>query len=634
MCGIAGGWLPAANEAMLDRAARMLAHRGPDGQGRYYDEAAGVALLHARLAIIDLSPAGHQPMLAQDGMVALAFNGEIYNFAELRAGLQHAGIQFRGHSDTEVLLELYLKHGLDALPMLNGIFALAIHDRRSGELLLARDGLGVKPLYVAETGSGLAFSSEIKALLPLIDDSGPLDMDALHRYLTYLWCPGPGTPLQRVRKLPPGVALRFQPGRPSQQWQWYELPARRGVRATLGKNDAISAVRAGLRTAVSRQLVADVPVGAFLSGGLDSSAVVALAREQVPDLQCFTIESSGDEDAGNTSDLPYAREVARHLGVPLQIVQIDATRMAADLERMVWQLDEPLADPAPLNVFYIAQLARGQGVKVLLSGAGGDDLFTGYRRHLALRYEDWWSWLPASGRQALAAVSRRLDQRTGLGRRLGKLLANSGASDDERLVGYFAWAQREDLWSLYTPAMQAAIGEARAEQPMIDFLAGVPEGTSRMERQLALEQHFFLPDHNLSYTDKMSMAVGVEVRVPFLDPELVELASRIPDRYKQRGRTGKWVLKRAMEPYLPHDVIYRPKAGFGAPLRRWMRHDLRDLLGDLLSESSLRRRGLFEPIAVQRLIADNDTGRRDGSYTLLSLMCIEIWCRRFLDKAG
>ena len=377
-----------------------------------------------------------------------------------------------------------------------------------------------------------------------------------------------------------------------------------------------------------------MPLGAFLSGGLDSSAIVALAREQNPDIRCFTIETQGGQEAGATDDLPYALRVAEHLGVPLDVVRIDAGRMAGDLERMVAQLDEPLADPAPLNVLYISQLAREHGIKVLLSGAGGDDLFTGYRRHRALMAERWWSWLPGPMRQGLAKATGALDQRSALGRRLAKLFSGAGLADDARLVNYFRWAGRADLERLYSAEFEAALGESRAEAPMLEFLRELPPETSRLERMLALEQRFFLADHNLLYTDKMSMAVGVEVRVPFLDLELVEFADRIPAHLKQRGREGKWVLKKAMEPYLPRDVIYRPKTGFGAPLRRWMRFDLREMLGDLLSAESLQRRGLFEPNAVQRLIADNDAGRVDASYTLLSLLCIEIWCRTFLDQVG
>jgi len=610
-----------------------MLHRGPDDAGEYIDPAVGVMLGHRRLSIIDLSPAGHQPMLSDDGSVVISYNGEIYNYRELRADLSAAGVAFRGDSDTEVLLRLYEKHGAAVLPRLNGVFALAIYDKRAGELLLARDGLGIKPMYYVADDEGFRFASEVKALLPWMDRGSPLDWASLHRYLTFLWCPGEGTPFTDVRKLGPGEALRVRDGKIVERWNWCELPAVRPASRRNASADPVGEVREGLRRAVTRQLVADVPVGAFLSGGLDSSAVVAFARERIPDVRCFTIEPTGGVDEGDAADLPYARKVAAHLGVRLDVVSIDAARMAGDLEEMVWMLDEPLADPAPLNVLYISRLARQAGIKVLLSGAGGDDLFTGYRRHLALRYERWWSWLPASVRRGLEGATTHLDTRVAWKRRVSRLLAGAGKSGDERLAAYFAWARREDLMALYSPTMREAVAKVDAAQPMLDFLARVDPSRTPLDRMLALEQRFFLADHNLLYTDKMSMAAGVEVRVPFLDPELVELAARIPDRFKQRGRIGKWVLKRALEPYLPRDVIYRPKSGFGAPLRRWMRHDLREMLADVLSESSLRRRGLFDPAAVRQLIADNDAGRRDAAYTLLSLLCIEIWCRRFVDRS-
>ncbi|NCC36567.1 MAG: asparagine synthase, partial [Chloroflexia bacterium] len=365
---------------------------------------------------------------------------------------------------------------------------------------------------------------------------GALDVAALQRYLTFLWCPGEGTPLRSVRKLRPGEAMIVRSGRIERRWNWYHLPAfRREGKPALDQTAAIEGTREHLRNAVRRQMIADVPVGAFLSGGLDSSAIVALAREQNPAIRCFTIEASGGQEAGATDDLPYARRVAEHLGVPLDVVRIDAGRMAGDLERMVAQLDEPLADPAPLNVLYISQLAREHGIKVLLSGAGGDDLFTGYRRHRALMAERWWSWLPCPMRQGLAKATGALDQRSAFARRLAKLFSGAGLDGDARLVNYFRWANRADLEPLYSAEFRAALSETRAEAPMLEFLRDLPPETSRLERMLALEQRFFLADHNLLYTDKMSMAAGVEVRVPFLDLDLVEFASRIPERFKQRG---------------------------------------------------------------------------------------------------
>lgn len=634
MCGISGISVSPSltfDPASLQASLTTLAHRGPDDSGVYEDHEHGLGLAFARLSILDLSSLGHQPMQSADGAVVLVFNGEIYNFRELRTELEAKGVGFLGHSDTEVLLNLYLAEGEAMLSRLNGIFAFALWDRRIQALLIARDALGVKPLYYAALEGRFAFASEIKALLHLVPQARELDVASLHRYLSFLWCPGEGTPLKAVRKLLPGEAMVVRGGRVERCWTWYQLPVFRAQPGPINEQVALQGTVAHLRQAVQRQMVADVPVGAFLSGGLDSSAVVAFAREQNPQIHCFTIESTGGQEEGDTDDLPYARRVAKHLGVPLEVVKIDACRMAGDLERMVGQLDEPLADPAPLNVFYISELARQQGIKVLLSGAGGDDLFTGYRRHRAVQMERYWSWLPKAARSSLAHTTAALDQRNPMSRRLAKLFSGAVLSGDERLVNYFVWAKEADLLALYTPAFRAELAGAAASAPMLDFLQPLSNSVQPLESMLALEQRFFLADHNLLYTDKMSMAAGVEVRVPFLDLDLVDFAARIPVALKQRGEVGKWVLKKAMEPYLPHDVIYRPKTGFGAPLRRWMQNDLRELLGDLLSVSSLKRRGLFEPVPVQRLIAANDAGKVDASYTLLSLLCIEIWCRTYLD---
>jgi len=631
MCGILGfqGGFAASS---LQQGLACIAHRGPDDGGTFVDAEAQVGLGHARLSIIDLSPLGHQPMASDDGQVQLVFNGEIYNYRELRAELESRGHRFRGHSDTEVLLHMYLEHGTSMLPRLNGIFGFALWDARSRVTLVVRDALGVKPVYYAQTERGVAFGSELKGLLKLAPEAKELDAAALHRYMSFLWCPGEGTPLKRVRKVLPGQALEIRDGRVARAWTWYELPVFRGVRPDLSEAAAIEGTVAHVRQAVQRQMVADVQVGSFLSGGLDSSAVVAFAREQSPDIRCFTIEAVGGQEEGNTDDLPYAQRVAKHLNVKLDVVRIDADRMAGDLEEMVWQLDEPLADPAPLNVLYISKLARENGIKVLLSGSAGDDLFTGYRRHRAIMAERAWSWLPAFARSGLESATGRLDQRRAWSRRLAKLFRGAGLDADARLANYFVWSREADLMGLYTPAFRAQLGAERAVQPMLDFIHPLDGKASPLQRMLALEQRFFLADHNLTYTDKMSMAVGVEARVPFLDLDLVEFAARIPDGLKQRGSVGKWVLKRAMEPYLPHDVIYRPKTGFGAPLRKWMRSDLKPLLDGMLSADSLRRRGLFDPQAVQRLIQANASGEVDGSYTLLSLLCIEIWCRRFVDR--
>lgn len=631
MCGIVG-FSGAFDEIQLKRGLDAIQHRGPDDWGVFLDPACGIGLGHARLSIIDLSPLGHQPMVSADHQSAIVFNGEIYNFQELRRDLEGEGHQFRGKSDTEVLLHLYQSKKEGMLGLLNGIFAFAIWNARDRTLFVARDALGVKPLYFSRVSRGFAFASEIKAILPLVPEARELDPAAINRYLTYLWCPGEGTPLKRVRKLGPGEAMIVRDGQVVRQWTWYQLPVFRGVEPVLTEKEAISSTSSILRAAVHRQMVSDVPVGAFLSGGLDSSAVVSYARELVPDIQCFTIESEGAQDPGMIDDLPYARQVAADLGVPLEVVRIDPHRMAADLEQMVTQLDEPLADPAPLNVLYICSLARANGVKVMLSGVGGDDLFTGYRRHAALQLEPLWRWLPKPVLQRIEESTSSLGTRNALFRRVAKLFRGASLEGDAHLAAYFTWGRRTDLLALYSPQFRREVEPFPAETPMLEFLEALPPNVSQMERMLALEQRFFLADHNLVYTDKMSMATGVEVRVPFLDLEVVQHAARVPAALKQRGRTSKWVLKKALEANLRRDVIYRRKSGFGAPLRRWMRHELRPLMEELLSDTSVARRGIFDAKMVRALILDNDRERVDGAYTLLSMMNIEIWCRAFIDS--
>jgi asparagine synthase (glutamine-hydrolysing) len=646
MCGIAGRWLHAAPPVPIEAALDLLEHRGPDDRGAWRSPSGDLELGHTRLSIIDLSAAGHQPMSTPDGRVVLVYNGELYNHRELRVGLEARGQRFRGRSDTEVLLAMYVEHGRGMLERLNGMFALALFDRQQGELWLARDALGVKPLYFAHGARGFAFASELKALPRLMPIGTALDVPALYRYLAFSWCPGSATPLSGVSRLAPGEELVVREGRLAARGRWaapvFAAPRERTKAAPTARH-----VAEALRIAVQRQLVADVPVGALLSGGLDSSAIVAFARERLPDLDCFTIVPEGGLDAGDVSDLPYARRVARHLGVRLHEVPIGAAEFGAELERMVYRLDEPIADPAPLNVWLMSLLARRHGVKVLLSGTGGDDLFSGYRRHRALVAERAWQWLPPRLRRGLrlgtASAARGL-ARAGLPaggpreaasvwlRRAARAFSHADESADARLLGYFAWGDPELLRGLFAREHAPLLAAEALHAPMIDFLARLPAGLEPLERMLALEQRFFLGDHNLPYADKMSMAASVEVRVPFLDPDLVALANRLPASFKQRGRHGKWILKRAMEPFLPRDVIERPKTGFGAPLRRWVRHDLAELVFDVLSPARVRERGLFDPGRVAALLERNRRAELDAAYPILSLCCIELWCRQFVDS--
>ncbi len=634
-----------------------LAHRGPDGHGArvFGEEGAQTGLAHRRLSIIDLSEAGCQPLTVHcpccgaDGLqdLALIYNGELYNYRELRAELEAEGHRFHSRTDSEVMLHLYATHGVGMLSRLNGIFAFAIRDgrpssgdRRQGDVLLVRDPLGVKPLYIAELPAGTLFASEMKALLTCPSLTRTLDLEAMHQQLALLWTPSPRTLLREVKKVEPGTALTLRGGKVHQRWRYYELPY--GQPAWTDRPDVLAEqLRERVSEAVRRQMVSDVPIGAFLSGGLDSSAIVAMMKQVAPGTRvpCFTIGfADGVAMDDSPADMPYARRVAAHLDVDLTEITIGAD-VIDQLDHMLWLLDEPQADPAPLNALLISQRARQMGITVLLSGAGGDDILGGYRRHQALMLERTWSWLPHVLRSGLARGARSLadghgpvSTRHGLPRRLAKTFSHADEDGDRRIASYFLWSTDALRDALYTPAVAAELRDSDARTPLLTSLERIPNEHDPLNRMLFLEAKHFLADHNLNYTDKVGMAAGVEIRVPLLDLELVQYAARVPTEWKQRGSVGKPLFKKAMEPYLPHDVIYRPKAGFGAPLRRWLQHELRPVVDEVLSDASLRARGVFDPAAVRRLVDGDRAGRFDGAYTIFALVCLELWCRRFVDR--
>ena len=630
MCGIAG-FSGNFDQSLLNHMSDAISHRGPDDAATLLLEGQGVGLAHRRLAIIDLSPAGRQPMWDATRTVCIVFNGEIYNYRELRAALERDGFAFSNHTDTEVILNLYLRDGETMLPKLNGIFTFALWDSRSGSLLIARDGLGVKPLYCAKVKRGLVFASELKALLATPGISRSLDIDAIRQYTRFLWCPAPQTMLESVRKVLPGHALWVTDGTVTKEWQFYDIPFD-APSVRWSDADAIESTREVIAAAVERQMVADVPVGAFLSGGLDSSAIVAFARlhKQAEPLRCFTIGFNEGTAAaeGIPDDLPYARAVAKSLGVELEEVSVGPVSMD-DLSSMVYQLDEPQADLAPLNVAVISRAARAAGIKVLLSGAGGDDIFSGYRRHQSLKLEPVWSWLPGPARGALRRLSQRVPTRHPALRRAVKVFGHAHRTPNERIASYFYWIDPERGDALFHGD---ALRDTRpsATDALVECVERLPAEMPRLNKMLYLDTKFFLADHNLNYTDKMSMAHGIEVRVPLLDYEVVRHAGRLRVEDKHRGPTTKWAFRKAMEGILPRDVIYRPKTGFGVPLRQWMSGALRPLVDDVLSKESLSARGIFSPSAVRRLIDLDRRGAIDAAYPILSLACIELWCRAYV----
>lgn len=623
MCGIAGG--TNLDESILDAMIRKVSHRGPDNISTEIDQ--NVYLAHSRLSIIDLSKNSNQPLWDTKRRVCIVFNGEIYNYKTLRKMLIAKGVEFNSEGDAEVIVNLYLLYGEECLAYLDGIFAFCIWDKNKEELFLARDQFGTKPLYYTHTADQFAFASEMKSLLSIPSLKRELNNDALFRTLIFLYSPGEDTLLSDVKKLKPGHFMVVQNNliqKCQSYWAWPEYKP-----SSANTNEHIKSVYESIDNAVSKQLVADVPVGAFLSGGLDSSLLVALAKKR-QDIQCFTIDAnSGADNDGFEDDLPYAKRVAEHLDVELDVLKVtpDITRQ---LPEMIYHLDELQADPAPLNVKLICEEAKKKGISVLLSGAGGDDLFSGYRRHIAIQLEKYWSWMPKWSRSCLKSMTSSLPKSNSLTRRISKAFAYADLENDERLLSYFYWIDPSVAKMLF----KSEIREKLADEPMQDILNQLAnlQTSNSLEKMLFLERSYFLVDHNLNYTDKMSMATGVEVRVPFLDKDVANAASNVPASLKQKGKTGKWILKKAAEACLPESIIYRPKSGFGAPLRHWLKTDLSSMVDELLGKTNIETRNVFDADAIRALIDADRAGKEDYSYTIFALLCFEIWCQKFLDE--
>lgn len=631
MCGIIGICANNAS-ALIEQANNSISHRGPDDAGIFTDKR--VALGHQRLSILDLSPTGHQPMVSVDGNYVMIFNGEIYNHEEVRQSIAHK-YPFRSSGDSETLLYGYIEYGAKILNKLNGIFAFAIYQKSTGQLFIARDQMGIKPLYYYHKNNTFLFGSEMKSFINIPNFDKTIDYKALVNYLHFLWSPDTQTPFEYVKKLAPGHYLELNVADPQQYHiqKYYEIPFN-GEISSKSEQALIEELDERLTKAVNRQMLSDVPVGFFLSGGLDSSALVALARKLNPDkkIQCYTIET-GNQDIhsnGNENDLPYAIKVAKHLNVDLEIIKAD-TDILEDFDKMIWHLEEPQGDPAPLNVYNISRMARASQHVVLIGGTGGDDLFSGYRRHQALRLEKYFKHVPTFAGSAIKSASGLLNSQNSMGRRIQKLTKHINRDSLNRLAGYYEWTPLERNHSLFHKDIQQHIQAHNPANYLINSLKNIPNEKNILNFLLYWDMKYFLTDHNLNYTDKLSMATGVEVRVPFLDLELIEFSTRLPIGIKMKGSEAKYILKKTMEKYLPKDIIYRPKTGFGAPVRRWILHDLDDMIENYLSVENIRKRGIFDEKNVWQLIKDNKAGKIDAAYTILVLLGIESWFRQFVD---
>ena len=636
MCGISG-FVGHGDADLLRSMSAAIAHRGPDGEGEQCFEARdgrpGAGLGHRRLSIIDPTPRGAQPMsYGPEQRWWITYNGELYNFRALRAGLERQGHRFRTECDTEVMLALYAEHGPAMLEHLNGIYAFAIWDDERHELFMARDRLGVKPLYYTSANGTFCFASEVKALLPVLPQRS-IRHDALADYLTFLWVPDPDTIFEGVFKLPPGHCATYAGGKLDIR-EWWDMrfePEERPMREWAGE------VRDCVGDSVRRQMVSDVPLGSFLSGGLDSSAVVASMKTATDSVTTYTV-GFRQEDMGAEivpDDVRFARRVGRDFGVDyheetLQPAVVDL------LPKVVWHMDEPVADPAAISTYLICSAAR-ERLTVMLSGVGGDEIFAGYPRHLAARVARWLDALPLGARARLA---RAIDAHVSMGRpgrmrgprrNLRKLARGMDAGLDERYLTYCSYYKRDELDDILSPGLRAELGGHDPYRHHREFFGRVAD-QHWLNRLIYVDLKTFLPNLNLSYTDKMSMAASTEVRVPLLDDELVQLSGRIPPELKLHRMVRKYIFKRSMDPVLPSYVIRRMKAGFGAPLRSWLVGDLKPMVHDLLSPERIAARGLFDPGAVGRMIADNDAGRSDNALRIWTLLTLELWQQEFLDR--
>ena len=607
---------------------RTLRHRGPDDTGQVVLPGAGLGM--RRLSIIDVA-GGQQPFASEDGAVHLVGNGEIYNHRTLRAELAAAGHALGSGSDVEVALHAYEQWGTAFVERLHGMFALALWDARSRTLVAARDRAGEKPLYYARTGRGLLLASEIKALLVAPDVSRELDLEALDQFLTYEYVITPRTIFSAVRRLPAAHYLTYRNGELTVTRYW-QAPTAGG--AAWSDDEGAAALRETLCRAVARQMMSDVPLGAFLSGGIDSSAIVALMSEAARrDRSPVNTFSMGFAD-GSYNELPHARRVAKRFATRHREGEV-VPDVAALFDRLIVHLDEPFADVSLFPTFLVSELARAH-VTVALSGDGGDELFGGYDHYeadrLARRVA---AVLPRPATRAVSALAALLppsEKKKGLVNRLKRFTA--GLAEAPAEIEHYRWmtyvspaAKRR----LYTPVLRDALAGADVYRPVREALRDA--GTDDLlNRQLCTDLNIYLADDILVKVDRMSMAVSLETRAPFLDVEVMELAFSMPGRLKVRGRERKLVLKRALADVLPAAILERSKEGFSIPIKNWLKRGLAPLMADLLSPERLRRRGWVEPDAVAARIAAHTAGRENHAHLLFSLMVLERWAQAFLDR--
>jgi asparagine synthase (glutamine-hydrolysing) len=622
MCGIAGfADQPRAaarhdDFSLVHRMCEVIRHRGPDDEGIHVEPGVGIGM--RRLSIIDLST-GHQPIHNEDETVWVVFNGEIYNYRELRRELEAAGHRFYTSSDTETIVHAYEQWGEDGFARLRGMFGIALWDRRSRTLLLARDRAGIKPLHYAERQGRLYFGSEVKSLIAADAVDREIDLEALDHYLSFLYAPRDRAMFKGVQKLPPGHLLRWKDGRADVR-QFWAIGNQETFDGTF--DEAATRLRAVLADAVRSHMMSDVPLGAFLSGGVDSSVVVGLMAE-ASERPVKTFSIGFDEP--QFDELEHARTVAQHFGTEHHefVVRPDGLSI---LDRLIAHFDEPFADSSAIPTWYVSEIAR-RHVTVVLSGDGGDELFGGYDRYLPHARVAQFDRLPLPGKRQLAQVASRVLPHGAFGKRFLKHVAQD---PNDRYLDSIAFFHDDERQALYTPDVRRALNGRKAER----LLSRHFERFNRLSphsRMMRFDFETYLPEDVLTKVDRMSMAHSIESRVPLLDNEVIDFAATLPASMKIVNGRRKHVMKEAVKHLLPPGILDRKKQGFGVPLGVWFRGGLTDVFSDILGSATMRQRGYFEPSFVDRIVSEHLSGRRDHTLRLWQLLVFELWHRQYLD---
>jgi len=625
MCGITGVYQERGEPVAFETLAAMMGiigHRGPDDEGSYVED--GIGLGMRRLSIIDLE-GGKQPIANEDGKVVTVFNGEIYNYRELRSELSGRGHKFASASDTEVIVHLYEEFGDECVQRLRGMFAFAVWDSRRRRLLIARDRLGIKPLYYTESKGRLIFASEIKAILQHPDIQARLDLQGLSGYLSLKYVPSPATMFEGIRSLPPGHRLICDTHGTTVKPYW-DLSFAQNHTGKHSEAEYTEQLEALLKETVRIHLVSDVPFGAFLSGGLDSSTIVALMSQFLNDpVKTFSVGFEGNGAA--YSELPYARMVASRYRTDHHEVIIEPRHLINLAEKVIWHLDQPIADDACIANFMVAELAS-RHVKMVLTGEGGDELFAGYARYSGERLSPLFRYATPAGKFLALAASRRIP---GLRRPKLALYALCQADEAKRLANWFPLFNCGMKASLLDDEVKATLNGTSADDIFADHLSRT-DGRDPLSRMLYVDTKLWLADDLLARGDKTSMAASLEARVPLLDHKLVEFAASLPPQLKIRRFTRKYLLREVSRALLPAEIVNRKKKGFPMPFAVWFRKDARSFLHDILSPATVRRRGLFNPAYVESLLHQHDTGFADHGTLLWSLLSVELWHRLFIDS--